>query len=898
MSKRRNMGIHQGSSNEPDVEAELHGPAETPVVASPQVMAGRKIAVPKSRRSAMGSTGTGSPITSSITGNGVFAGMKSNPPTPGNPFASSSGLSESSEASDSSSKPFSFLTSNSLATPPKPAFSFGYSSSPANVSASSPTAVVGSSIAPTPASAQVTAPKPATATAQVAAPAAASSNGSASSNADFVKYLKIRALNEKLREAIDVAIKKNALADLSPIVDSYKAYYSKIDVETRALAKEAQEFAQLKDEPVSKPSSGFSFGAPATSVSMTTALSSDSAPKFSFGSSAGVTKSDSALSKPSISVSSISSSTPALTGSGFGFGSPSDKADSTSTVPAAKSGFSFGSTTSVDSTSTSSSFTVPSSLSAKSTVLEDKPTSESTLPDSSASSESKEAIAFKPSTPGFSFSSTAASSPFKFGSAIPSTSSNEEKSSTASLPPFQSSAFGKLTKNETTDESKETKTPSPLFPFVSEAKTTVTGSPIKLADPKEANSKSSGLNPFSLSDSSAKLNVPSGSSTSAASAPSFKFNVAAPAALTTPPTPSKDETKKTADESEPVKVPSTPSTPFGTGFTFQPSKGNGNNLPVFGSKPPSSPATGNVWTPDRAIKFGSAPATDEKSKNQAEVSLESTPAKSTSITATTSTPAPFSFGSSGFGSSTFGSGFKPGSGFGTAVSAVPPAPSLGFPLFSSSSAAPAPAATVTTTTTTTPDAPAFSFNANSEFKLAAASGPTVSSIFATAPSSTASVSINSAGEAGTSGDAEDGDAAPPEQQIDLSAEKGPGEENEDIVISGRAKVFQFKTVAQMKEDRDSQAEQGKDTFVSLGVGPYRVLKHQTTSKTRVLVRADGGGRVLLNVLLRSKVDYVNTGPNVRILDFTAENKGVTYLIKVKTAEDASKLASALNENKG
>jgi nucleoporin NUP2 len=121
-----------------------------------------------------------------------------------------------------------------------------------------------------------------------------------------------------------------------------------------------------------------------------------------------------------------------------------------------------------------------------------------------------------------------------------------------------------------------------------------------------------------------------------------------------------------------------------------------------------------------------------------------------------------------------------------------------------------------------------------------------------------------------------------EPQTDLS-EKGPGEEGEMAVYEKKAKVYEL-----MKGEYKVQ-----------GAGPLRVLVDNTTKRARILVRAEGSGRVILNVLLRSQFNYTTEGKGqVKVLGVKADGSPTTYLIRVKTEQDGTELRDALENSKG
>lgn len=125
------------------------------------------------------------------------------------------------------------------------------------------------------------------------------------------------------------------------------------------------------------------------------------------------------------------------------------------------------------------------------------------------------------------------------------------------------------------------------------------------------------------------------------------------------------------------------------------------------------------------------------------------------------------------------------------------------------------------------------------------------------------------------------DAEPALPQVDLSSQ-GAGEEEEESIYEKRAKAYELV---------DKQ-------FKVLGVGPLRLLKHKTTGKTRLLLRADGSGRVILNTALKKEITYKAEESQVRVLDIKSDGTPTTYLLRVKTKADASELSSKLEELKG
>ena len=88
-------------------------------------------------------------------------------------------------------------------------------------------------------------------------------------------------------------------------------------------------------------------------------------------------------------------------------------------------------------------------------------------------------------------------------------------------------------------------------------------------------------------------------------------------------------------------------------------------------------------------------------------------------------------------------------------------------------------------------------------------------------------------------------------------------------------------------------------YVNKGLGELKVLRNKDTTKSRIIMRADGSLRVLLNTLLSKDISYssMGNGSLVRIPVFSEENKIVTYVVKVKTADDGKELLKTIEELK-
>ena len=122
-----------------------------------------------------------------------------------------------------------------------------------------------------------------------------------------------------------------------------------------------------------------------------------------------------------------------------------------------------------------------------------------------------------------------------------------------------------------------------------------------------------------------------------------------------------------------------------------------------------------------------------------------------------------------------------------------------------------------------------------------------------------------------------------DRQIDLTA-GGPGEEDEDVVfeVKGKAMVY----------DRPASKWDVK------GVGFLRVLKNRDTGNTRMLMRQDPSGKILLNTGLAPQFNYdSNQSKHVRLPFANESGKIEAWMLRVGKDEDAKRLVAVLEENK-
>jgi hypothetical protein len=171
-----------------------------------------------------------------------------------------------------------------------------------------------------------------------------------------------------------------------------------------------------------------------------------------------------------------------------------------------------------------------------------------------------------------------------------------------------------------------------------------------------------------------------------------------------------------------------------------------------------------------------------------------------------------------------------------------------------------------------------------------------SSLFPSAAGSTATSRATSPGAttdgesvADTSGDPD----AEHHEQINLTS-GGPGEENEENVHEVRAKALKY----EIKDDGAKDDPPKKPEWVVKGLGVLRVLKHKESGSSRILLRADPSGAIVMNKAILGNVTYEATGKTVKLLTAGESGKALeTWLLQVKTAEAATELASALEANK-
>jgi hypothetical protein len=146
----------------------------------------------------------------------------------------------------------------------------------------------------------------------------------------------------------------------------------------------------------------------------------------------------------------------------------------------------------------------------------------------------------------------------------------------------------------------------------------------------------------------------------------------------------------------------------------------------------------------------------------------------------------------------------------------------------------------------------------------------------TAPSRSSTPGITSDTGADDSADGEPAEADP---QLDLTR-GGTGEEDEEVIFEARARALKL-----VSESWESQ-----------GVGLLRILKHKTTSRSRILLRAQPSGKVVLNAALMREIKYTLTGSAVQFLVPHSDDPPERWAVRVKK-EEVERLMTSIETSK-
>ncbi|KAL1413630.1 hypothetical protein Q8F55_001408 [Vanrija albida] len=376
---------------------------------------------------------------------------------------------------------------------------------------------------------------------------------------------------------------------------------------------------------------------------------------------------------------------------------------------------------------------------------------------------------------------------------------------------------------------------------------------------------------FSFGQSTA----PSSAPVAAAAKPAFSFG--GPTATEAPKKTSSAANQLAADilaEDEAARKPKEPEAPAaapptpskaGALFSFAPSAPLAPTTPGSKTFAPSASTTSAGEPPAKLGKFGPDGTNPQLSFGGAKATPSSTAATSPP------TKGGFSFGSPAGASAGFSfGGSSSSSSTPAAVTKSPPKAaafsfgsnataggSSAFSFGGSGSAAPAPAGGAKpfafTQTLSTPAAAPFSFGGASS----SSSAPT--------PGADTAVPATA--------------AEPIEVTKNLAQAVGEGEEDEDTVAEVRGKL--------------SKLEDGK--WAVVGLGQFKLKRNKTTDKRRLLMRADGGGSVILNMAVGESLDPKADGNNIRFLGFDVAGSMKPFVLRVKTADAAATLVAAIKK---
>ncbi|WVN88213.1 uncharacterized protein L203_103414 [Cryptococcus depauperatus CBS 7841] len=123
----------------------------------------------------------------------------------------------------------------------------------------------------------------------------------------------------------------------------------------------------------------------------------------------------------------------------------------------------------------------------------------------------------------------------------------------------------------------------------------------------------------------------------------------------------------------------------------------------------------------------------------------------------------------------------------------------------------------------------------------------------------------------------DGEDTAGEPSTNLATTAGAGEENEDTLYEVRGKL--------------NKLEDGR--YISEGLGIFKMKKEKKGSRRRLLMRTDGNGNVIMNMVLKSTFSPSADGSFLKFLGFNTDGKPTLYALRVKTAQSAEKVKEAL-----
>ncbi|KAJ3410608.1 hypothetical protein HDV05_003558 [Chytridiales sp. JEL 0842] len=139
---------------------------------------------------------------------------------------------------------------------------------------------------------------------------------------------------------------------------------------------------------------------------------------------------------------------------------------------------------------------------------------------------------------------------------------------------------------------------------------------------------------------------------------------------------------------------------------------------------------------------------------------------------------------------------------------------------------------------------------------------------------------------GGDGEGDDDDIVHEEQIDTAKLMRGEGEEGEETLMEVRTKAFTFDT---------SDADKKNWKWTDFGVGLIKINKDKDSEKARLLLRADGSGRVRLNCYIFDGMKAELQGPKAIGLMAMIENKLTKLLLRMKEPSDTSKFLELLKK---
>ena len=166
-------------------------------------------------------------------------------------------------------------------------------------------------------------------------------------------------------------------------------------------------------------------------------------------------------------------------------------------------------------------------------------------------------------------------------------------------------------------------------------------------------------------------------------------------------------------------------------------------------------------------------------------------------------------------------------------------------------------------------------------------------------SSVASSRATSPGLTDTESVGTDTDEPPPsDPQSDLTSSRA-GEEHEETLYEVRTKALRFVSELEM-----GRGESNKRDWLTQGVGHLRILKNKDTGKTRMVLRGEPAGNIVINANLEKQIEYkapsrtdgVGKGGMLKFaIPITDEVQ--SWVLKVKTEQIAQDLAEVMEAHK-